>query len=111
VSVLRAMLRVMDRALAWVLLSGVWAYRVTLSPWMGRQCRYEPTCSAYALGALRGHGGVRGAWLAARRVLRCHPFARGGYDPVPITDAPPRDGRAASRTSAGSTGPAGGGGR
>ncbi len=60
------------------------AYRVTLSPVMGRQCRYVPTCSVYAHEALLIHGPVRGCVLAARRILRCHPLARGGYDPVPI---------------------------
>lgn len=60
------------------------AYRVTLSPVMGRQCRYVPTCSVYAHVALLEHGPIRGCVLAARRILRCHPLARGGYDPVPI---------------------------
>lgn len=59
-------------------------YRVTLSPFIGGQCRFEPTCSRYALTALRRYGPVRGGWLAARRITRCHPFSRGGYDPVPF---------------------------
>ncbi|HRJ49152.1 MAG TPA: membrane protein insertion efficiency factor YidD [Phycisphaerales bacterium] len=58
-------------------------YQVTLSPFIGRQCRYEPTCSNYALEALGNHGPWRGSWLAVRRVFRCHPFAKGGYDPAP----------------------------
>ena len=58
-------------------------YQVTLSPFLGRQCRYEPTCSAYAIDALREYGPRRGLLMAARRILRCHPFVRGGYDPVP----------------------------
>ena len=59
------------------------AYRLLLSPWLGLSCRYQPTCSAYALEALEKHGAVRGAWLAVRRIARCHPGAGSGYDPVP----------------------------
>ena len=58
-------------------------YQVALSPLFGGQCRYMPSCSAYAIEALEKHGAARGSWLAARRVLRCHPFRPGGYDPVP----------------------------
>ena len=61
----------------------VHAYRLVLSPWLGMHCRYQPTCSAYALEALEKHGAVRGGWLAFRRILRCHPAAGAGYDPVP----------------------------
>ena len=59
------------------------AYRLTLSPLLGGFCRYEPSCSLYAIEALRRHGARRGATLAVRRLLRCHPFRPGGYDPVP----------------------------
>jgi putative membrane protein insertion efficiency factor len=58
-------------------------YQVTLSPVMGGQCRYEPTCSWYAVEAYGRFGPVKGTWLTVRRLLRCHPFVRGGYDPVP----------------------------
>lgn len=59
------------------------AYRFAISPLYGQVCRYHPSCSAYALQAVTEHGSVRGSWLAARRVGRCHPWAEGGYDPVP----------------------------
>ena len=59
------------------------AYKVTLSPWIGRQCRFLPTCSDYAAEALIVHGPVRGGYLAVRRLCRCHPFGGRGYDPIP----------------------------
>lgn len=59
------------------------AYRRWISPAMPARCRFHPSCSAYALEAVETHGAVRGAWLAIRRLLRCHPFHPGGYDPVP----------------------------
>jgi len=65
------------------LIALVRGYRLLLSPWLGSQCRFYPTCSAYALEALQSHGAAGGAYLAARRVLRCHPWCAGGHDPVP----------------------------
>ncbi len=61
----------------------VYAYRLIFSPWVGHNCRYQPTCSAYALEALQKHGALRGSWLALRRIGRCHPLGSDGYDPVP----------------------------
>jgi putative membrane protein insertion efficiency factor len=58
-------------------------YRVTLAPLLGGHCRYSPSCSVYAQEALRRHGAGRGSVLALRRLLRCHPFHPGGFDPVP----------------------------
>lgn len=58
------------------------AYQLLASPFPS-PCRYTPTCSSYALEALERHGALKGTWLAARRILRCHPFAKGGVDPVP----------------------------
>ena len=60
-------------------------YRYVISPLYGQVCRYHPTCSAYALQAVETHGALRGTYLAVRRVLRCHPWSAGGYDPVPLT--------------------------
>ena len=59
------------------------AYRYLLSPWWGNQCRFDPSCSEYALQAIDGHGALRGSWLALRRLTKCHPWHRGGFDPVP----------------------------
>ena len=59
------------------------AYRVIFSPWVGHNCRYHPTCSAYALEALEKHGGIKGGWLALRRIARCNPWGKSGIDNVP----------------------------
>jgi hypothetical protein len=69
--------------LAKFLMAMIRAYRAVLSPLLPPACRFHPTCSAYALDALCVHGGLRGSWLTLRRVARCHPFAPGGFDPVP----------------------------
>ena len=69
--------------LARLLALPVRAYRLVLSPWTGHGCRFQPTCSAYALEALERHGGLRGGWLAVRRIARCRPGGGSGYDPVP----------------------------
>ena len=58
-------------------------YRYAISPMLGRNCRFHPTCSEYAIEAVQRHGALRGGWLAAKRVGRSHPFNPGGYDPVP----------------------------
>lgn len=58
-------------------------YRLLLSPWLGSSCRFEPTCSVYALQALELHGAARGSYLTVRRLARCHPWCVGGHDPVP----------------------------
>lgn len=66
----------------------IWVYRCTLSPLIGGHCRFEPTCSRYGLDAYRRYGACRGTLLTVRRILRCHPFSAGGYDPVPIKPEP-----------------------
>lgn len=66
-----------------LLIGLVRGYRVFISPLMLPACRYYPTCSQYAIDALETHGVLKGTWLAARRVCRCHPLSAGGYDPVP----------------------------
>ena len=66
-----------------MMIFGVRAYQVVLGPLLPAACRYTPSCSQYAVDALSRHGPWRGGWLAVRRILRCHPFHRGGYDPVP----------------------------
>ena len=58
-------------------------YQYTLRPLLGANCRFYPSCSDYAREALEKHGAAKGAWLAGRRILRCHPYHPGGYDPVP----------------------------
>ncbi|MNP68828.1 putative membrane protein insertion efficiency factor [compost metagenome] len=61
------------------------AYRLVASPWVGHACRFQPTCSAYALEALDRHGAFRGSLLTLRRLSRCHPWGGQGFDPVPGT--------------------------
>ncbi len=59
------------------------AYRLLLSPWLGQACRFEPSCSVYAIGALERHGAAVGSYLTLRRIARCQPWCEGGHDPVP----------------------------
>ena len=61
----------------------VWGWRLLLAPLVGPGCRFQPTCSAYALDALRQHGALKGCYLTLRRLARCHPWGGAGYDPVP----------------------------
>jgi putative membrane protein insertion efficiency factor len=66
-----------------ILIALIRVYQLTLSPFLGGACRFTPSCSAYAREAVDVHGARRGAWLAARRLARCHPLGSSGYDPVP----------------------------
>ena len=70
-------------AAARVLMALITGYRRFISPLLAPRCRFAPSCSAYALEAVREHGALRGTWLAVRRIGRCHPFNPGGFDPVP----------------------------
>lgn len=78
-----------------MLLALLRGYKLVLSPWLGNNCRFYPSCSDYAAEALRSHGVIRGLGLAVWRILRCHPFHPGGPDPVP----PARHGRRCERSS------------
>jgi uncharacterized protein len=66
----------------WLLIQLVLLYRVTLGRWLGGHCRYEPTCSQYAIDAIRQYGAMRGSWRAIKRIGRCHPWGGRGYDPA-----------------------------
>jgi hypothetical protein len=66
-----------------ILLSLIRFYQFFISPWLGKNCRFEPTCSAYAKEAISKHGVILGVVLSFKRLARCHPYSQGGYDPVP----------------------------
>ncbi len=68
-------------------------YRLLLSPWLGSSCRFEPTCSAYSLQALQQHGAAKGSYLTLYRLVRCHPWCNGGFDPVPSSSSQSSAGR------------------
>lgn len=70
-------------ALRALLVGAIRLYQRVLSPLLGPRCRFYPSCSSYAIEALERHGAMRGSWLAARRLCRCHPLHEGGFDPVP----------------------------
>jgi putative membrane protein insertion efficiency factor len=76
-------LAALDAGLNAVLIGVIRVYQYAISPMLGQRCKYYPTCSNYAIGALREHGVFRGAGMAGWRLLRCNPFSHGGYDPVP----------------------------
>ncbi len=76
---------VVSRGVGLVLRLLIRIYQYALSPVLGANCRFQPTCSQYAYDAVCSHGPVRGSWLAVRRIARCHPWGGAGYDPVPET--------------------------
>ncbi len=80
---LRALWVTLDAMAARAFVVALKAYRLLLSPWLGNACRFEPSCSRYAIEAMQTHGGTHGSYLMARRVLRCHPGCQAGHDPVP----------------------------
>jgi uncharacterized protein len=67
----------------YLLIGIVKGYRLLLSPWLGSSCRFEPTCSRYSIEALEQHGAIKGSYLTLHRLGRCHPWCKGGLDPVP----------------------------
>lgn len=70
-------------ALQWIAIIFIRAYQVLISPIIGPRCRFTPSCSHYAIEAIKRHGMIKGCWLSARRLIKCHPLNEGGYDPVP----------------------------
>ncbi len=79
----------MNAVIARLLIALLRFYKRFVSPLLGPRCRFAPSCSEYAMTAIARHGALRGSWLAARRVGRCHPFHPGGFDPVPEVETPP----------------------
>ena len=82
-NVLAAQANCILHAMKRLLVGLIKAYRYFLSPLLGPSCRFYPTCSAYAVEAVETHGAIKGAWLALKRILKCHPWHSGGVDPVP----------------------------
>lgn len=80
---MRGLFKIIGRGACQCLIFLVRCYQVVLSPHLGNCCRFEPSCSAYCIEALKTHGLGRGLWLSVRRLMRCHPFGASGYDPVP----------------------------
>lgn len=70
-----------------LLIGLVRVYQLIISPHLPKSCRYHPTCSQYGIEALREHGALKGGWLTIKRILRCHPWSKGGYDPVPHSES------------------------
>ncbi len=79
---LKTILNFLDRTVAWILLLAVYLYRLTLSPIFGNQCRFHPTCSVYAVEALKTKNIISALYLIVKRISKCHPLHSGGYDPV-----------------------------
>ncbi|WP_081847417.1 membrane protein insertion efficiency factor YidD [Candidatus Photodesmus blepharus] len=69
--------------LSWITIKFIYLYRLTISPLIAPRCQFDPTCSLYAIEALKIHGFIKGTWLLVKRLLKCHPLCKGGKDPVP----------------------------
>lgn len=80
---MRRIAKILSDALVWLLLLPIKFYKMCISPMLPPACRFQPTCSEYALQAIKKHGPFRGTWLAIKRICRCHPWGGSGYDPVP----------------------------
>tara|TARA_E500000178_G_scaffold341788_1_gene386153 strand:- start:1025 stop:1309 length:285 start_codon:yes stop_codon:yes gene_type:complete len=83
ISILLRLLALVQQAFMWLVLAPIYVYRFTLSPLIGRDCRFLPTCSQYTIEAIRTHGVWSGSLMGIRRIGRCHPWGGGGHDPVP----------------------------
>lgn len=83
ISILLRMIAIIQQAFMWLVLAPIYVYRFTLSPLIGRDCRFLPTCSQYTIEAIRTHGVWSGGLMGIRRIGRCHPWGGGGHDPVP----------------------------
>ena len=70
-------------ALQWLAVKAIRGYQLVISPMIGPRCRFTPTCSQYAIEAIKSHGFAKGCWLGGKRLIRCQPLSEGGYDPVP----------------------------
>jgi len=80
---LAALSHLLTQLLSKSMLALIWFYRTAISPLKPPTCRFTPTCSQYAIEAIKKHGPLKGSWLALKRILRCHPFGGSGFDPVP----------------------------
>lgn len=80
-----------SKLLAWPLILVARFYQIAISPWLGGNCRFDPTCSTYTIEALQRHGVLKGSWLAVRRIGRCNPWGGSGYDPVPDDEEAHKD--------------------
>ena len=80
-------LKALNRAITAVILLPVHGYRVLISPLIGANCRFQPSCSSYTIEAIQLHGIIKGGYLAAKRIGKCHPWGGSGFDPVPQKDA------------------------
>lgn len=80
---MRRIAKILSDALVWLLVLPIKFYKMCISPMLPAACRFQPTCSEYALQAIKKHGPFRGTWLAIKRICRCHPWGGSGYDPVP----------------------------
>jgi len=83
----RSILQPFAKLLGWIILVPVWIYKYSISPFIPDSCRFIPTCSTYAVEAVKIHGPFIGIWLATKRILRCNPWGGSGYDPVPPAGA------------------------
>jgi len=72
-----------NKIFSWFLVGLIKLYQYSLSPFLGKQCRFIPTCSQYGIEAIKKYGALKGSWLAIKRIARCHPWGGSGYDPVP----------------------------